>query len=65
MKKVFRIWKMLEQDLKEELPETISNIQDSILCLKDGWAVVCDGKTVEECAELEYIIDDSWLVEEE
>lgn len=60
MKRVFRIWKMLQCDLEISPAE----VEDTIACLKNGWPQRCDGKTVDECAKMGFAIVDSWLVQE-
>lgn len=74
MKKVFRIWKMLEEDVEmSELMTTDkevlkSNIKMTIESLKSGWPLKCEGKTKEECIKLGHPFvanTEQWFVEEE
>lgn len=65
MKKVFRIWKMLENDLSNDDKYLREAIGASILALQTKWAFKCEGKTLEECKGLGYEIFPDWLVEED
>jgi len=65
MKKVFRILKLLECDLRAESEKSLrDNIRNTMAYLRHGWPCECEGKTVEECRKLGYSIDNLWLVEE-
>ena len=64
--KVFRIWKMLEVDLKGRTPkEAIKSVKLTIDALKLGWALELEGKTKDECEKTIYSLCDSWFTEEE
>ena len=68
MKKVFRIWKMLENDLdnnKNNKKLLLEAIRGSVLSLQCKWPFQCEGKTLEECKGLGYQIFSEWLVEED
>ena len=60
MKKVFRIWKLVEYRIK------LHNIttQGIIDLLKHKWTFEMEGKTIEEIHKLGYMTSSEWLVEE-
>lgn len=63
-KKVFRIWKYIEETFKLN-DSTMSHIAIKNLKNKDSWIYDCDGKTEKECSKLGYKIADKWLVKED
>lgn len=69
LKKVFRIWKMLESDLYGNLSrkDLEDSIQLSIISLKVGWPFKIEGLTKEEIKKRYplYTISENWFVEEE
>jgi hypothetical protein len=63
MKKVFRIWKMLESDLNSDDP--IESVRASILSLRSSWPFECEGKTQNEIWDADYLFDEDWFAEGE
>lgn len=62
MEKRFHIWKMLQVDLT--LPKPIRAVDDTIVCLINGWPLLCEGKTHSECLAIGFELNDEWFVEE-
>ena len=61
MKKVFRLWKLVEYSIKVDT----DGYDALITALKLGWPQKLDGRTREEMNSLGYVCNLNWLVVEE
>ena len=63
MKKVFRLWKLVEYNLSASSDHHDINL--IIEALKTGWPQQCDGLTQVKMLSLGYSCNDHWCVLEE
>jgi hypothetical protein len=64
-KKVFRLWKYLESQVKKVGYKSLAETLIFMKNVSSNWIYKCDGVTVEDCHKLGYLIEEEWLVEEE
>jgi hypothetical protein len=63
-KKVFRLWKYLESQVKKAGYKSLTETLIFMKNVSSDWIYKCDGVTVEDCHKLGYLIKEEWLVEE-